>query len=79
MKLPPLTNALPSILPALGGELLSPSLPNSVCERKKTSLSGWLPLPPPHHLSPGGSFLLTARLQSTLRLLKFITQTPSSL
>ena len=31
------------MVPALRGELLSPSLPNSVCDRKKTSLS-WLAL-----------------------------------
>lgn len=59
MKLPPLTNALPSILPALGGELLSPSLPNSVCKRKKTSLSGWLPLPYTLHYSLHHSFYST--------------------
>jgi len=33
------------LVPNHGGELLSPSSPNSVCERKKTSLTGWLPLP----------------------------------
>ena len=56
MKLRPLTNGLPFIVPALGGELLSPSLPNSVTERKKTSLSGWLPLPQALHHSPHPSF-----------------------
>ncbi len=33
--------------PTTCGQLLSPSPPNSVCDRKKTSLSGWLPLPHP--------------------------------
>lgn len=43
MKLRPLTNGLPSIVPARGGELLSPSLPNSVSQRKKpASLAGFL-------------------------------------
>ena len=56
MKLWPLTYALPSIVPAFSGELLSPSLLNSVCERKKTSLSGWLPLPLTQHLLPDRAF-----------------------
>ena len=51
-------------------------LPRSHCRTlsasaKKTILSGWLPLPPTQSPSSGGSFLLAARIQSTLRLLTF--------
>jgi len=37
------------------GELLPPSLPNSVRNCKKTSLTGWLPLPLAQQDSPPGS------------------------
>ena len=59
---------------------ISASLPNSVCDRKKTSLSGWLHLPQAlditrliAHLPPA------AGASSTSRLLKLFTQTPSNL
>jgi len=45
-----------SVLPAYRGQLRSPSSPNSVLDHKKTSLSGWLPLPRVHFLSPHRSF-----------------------
>jgi len=55
MKLPlPAICRLP-IVPGHRGELLSPSPPNSVCDRKKTSLCGWLPLPQAQHVSPDAS------------------------
>ena len=44
------------IVPGHRGALLSPSPPHSVSNRKKTSLSGWLPLPQAQHDSPHGSF-----------------------
>lgn len=79
MKLPPLSRPL-SFLP--GDELLSPSLPNSVCGRKKTSLSGWLPLPQVYitrlmaHLPPAAEF--HPRLMSSSSLLKLqITSSPA--
>jgi hypothetical protein len=54
-----------SFVPTLGGEMLSPSPSNSVCNHKKTSSSGWLPLPPTQHLSPPGSFSFTPPLLQT--------------
>ena len=42
--------------PGHRGEQLSPSPPNSVCDRKKTSLTGWLPLPQALLDSPDGPF-----------------------
>ena len=63
MKLQSLAIGILPYVSALRGELLSSSLPNSVCDRKKTSLTGWLPLPQtqlvwPSHLfsSPGRTF-----------------------
>jgi hypothetical protein len=49
MKLHPLAILLFLIVPRpTAARLLSPSSPHSVCNRKKTSLSGWLPLPSAH-------------------------------
>src|SRR5207302_10615748 len=42
--------------PDRSGKLLSPSLPDSVCDRKKTSLTSWLPLPHIQLDSPVRSF-----------------------
>ena len=57
MKLLLLPLAPLPILPNPGGVPLSPSLPNSVCNHKKTSLSGWLPLPPAYLPAPHRSGL----------------------
>jgi hypothetical protein len=78
MKLRPLAMVVSSIGPAYSGELLSPSLPNSVSERKKpASLAGFLYLrlnlapPTPLFLSPGACF-------TPVSFSKLVSQTPSS-
>jgi hypothetical protein len=61
MKLQLLAMAVSSLVPNHGGELLSPSLPNSVSQLKKTSLQGWLPLPHAQLPSPATSFSCRGR------------------
>jgi hypothetical protein len=56
MKLRPLAIVIFLLSPATAAPLLSPSPPHSVCDHKKTSLSGWLPLPQAQHDSPDRSF-----------------------
>jgi hypothetical protein len=62
MNLPLPATVLLLFSPSSAARLLS-SLPNSVCDHeisicnhKKTSLAGWLPLPQAHHLSPSPVF-----------------------
>jgi hypothetical protein len=78
MKLPlPVICPLP-IVSGLRGELLSPSTPNSVCNRKKTSLSGWLPLSPASASLACSLFFFPGPSFPHPPSLNFITQTPSS-
>ena len=83
MKLQPLAIGILPYVHALHGELLSSSLPNSACQRKKTSLGGRLPLPQAQLVSPPVSFffpspLLHTCLISSSRLLKLqVTSNPA--
>jgi hypothetical protein len=79
MKLQPLAICRLTYLPARRGELLSPSLPNSVCKRKKTSLAGRLPLPQAQLLSPPVSFSSLATPSHPPHISLLLTQTPRTL
>jgi hypothetical protein len=78
MKLQLLAIVVSLLSPTTAALLLSLSLPNSVSVHKKTSPTGWLPLPQTQHLSPHISFSPHAPLSRTPHSLQFTIQTPSS-
>ncbi len=79
MKLQLLAIVVSLLSPTTAALLLSLSLPNSVCDRKTTSPSGWLLYLRLYFSRLIAHFLPCRRASRTSRFLKLIPQTPNSL